>query len=274
MHIRDMATLYLETTNWKWESKIIKITAGNTCTVNDLLITIKKLELEPIRTLHIYVDSNILRYVIDLLIDEKYIFRAYIDGSYQYYKWLLPDIEDKVHPYATSTAGASSMILSPDELSVLLIYENSNWKFVTGSNDFRELSFDTAQREMFEEVGLHNDPDFIPKVIGVWNISGRFGGNINDVMTCYVFKAKMDFDIKMDEFELCDAQWFKISDLQPIIDLANNFDCDKNADGPINSHVITYNGQNFGYPYMLWLGNWVQKKYFSMNIVGNVNILV
>lgn len=273
-----MEKFNIEVINWKWESKILKITKGDSCTLNNLLSKITELEslvhdkIKHIRTLHIYVDENVLHEVIPLLINAKYIFRAYIDGFYQYYKWLLDNVEDKVHPYATSTAGASAMILSPDESSVLLIFENNNWKFVTGSNDFRELSFDTAKREMFEEVGLYPDPYFIPKVIGFWNISGRYGGKINDMMTCYVFSAMSNCEIKIDKFELSDAKWFKISDLEPIINLALSLNIEEIQE-PINNHVITYNGQNYGYPYILWLHNWLQKKYFDINVASNVNIL-
>ena len=273
-----MEKFNIEIINWKWESKILKITKGDSYTCDDLSSKITELELlvndkiNHIRTLHIHVDENILHQVIPLLIKTRYIFRAYIDGFYQYYKWLLDNVEDKVHPYATSTAGASAMILSPDELSVLLIFENNNWKFVTGSNSFKELSFDTAKREMFEEVGLVPDPDFIPKVIGFWNIGGRCGGEINDMMTSYVFRSMPNCEIKMDEFELCDAKWFKISDLEPIINLALSLNFEKIPE-PINNHVITYDGQNYGYPYMLWLHNWLKKKYFDINVVANINIL-
>ena len=268
-----MKIFNFEINDWKWQSIILRITTGSNHTHNDLIATIEELEKLSIRNLYIYVDENILKEVIQLLINKKYVFRAYVDNTYQYYKWLLPDIEDKVHPYATSTAGASAMILSPDELSILLIFENNNWKFVTGSNNFNELSFDTAKREMFEEVGLVNDADFIPKVIGFWNIAGQNGGNINDMMTCYVFRAMPNCHIKMDEFELIDAKWFKISDLKPIIDIAVGFKSFDVETGSLNNHIIIYKDQNYGYPYMLWINSWLQNKYYDNYIVGNVNIL-
>ena len=286
-----MEKFNFEVDDWKWWSKILRITAGSNHTRHDLIAAIDKLEKLSIRNLYIYVDENILKEVIQILIDKKYIFRAYVDNTYQYYKWLLAssrgtdgcaisalaNIEDKVHPYATSTAGVSAMILSPDELSVLLIFENNNWKFVSGSNNFKELSFDTAKREMFEEVGLINDDGFIPKIIGFWNIAD----NMNDMMTSYVLRAMPNCQIKMDEFELVDAKWFKISDLKPIIDIAVGFknspcgitDPHDNYIVPLNNHIIIYNDQNYGYPYMLWINNWLQKKYYDNCIVRNVNII-
>ena len=259
-----------EIIDWMWERKLVKIKAGNEYNLEKLFAMIGTLELLDIRTLHLHIEENILDKLLQTVIENKYLFRAYVDDSYQYYKWLLVNVEDKVHPYATSTAGATAVILSPDEKSILMIHEYDMWKCVTGSNDYRELSLETASREMLEEVGLVNDPDFVPKMIGLWNISGRFGGYINNVMTCYIFKSKT-LDAKPDEFEISLTKWFSLDELKPIIELAKT---KTNLSGqPFDRSYITYGGERFGYCYLLWINNWINNKCMECEISGNINII-
>ncbi|CAH6419609.1 Hypothetical protein KVN_LOCUS8 [uncultured virus] len=251
-------------------SKTIKIKNGNKCDINNLLEIVQNLENDKnLRTLHIYINENILKLFIDNIIKLDYKFRAYDNSYYQYYKWLLVDVEDKVHPYATSTSGCSVMILSPDESSVLFVHETNYWKFVTGSNNFKELTVNTAIREMFEEVGLNIDENFEIKVIGIWNIGGRSGGKINDNNTCYLVKSK-SLDFKIDEFEVEQAKWISIKELQNIIEIANQ---NIKSNDPANWSYVKYNNENYGYPYLLWIKNWLCKKWFENHIENNVNII-
>ncbi len=138
-----------------WFSKIIKITLGGNQHIDSLINTIDYLEQNgTLRTIHIHIHEDCLVNVFPIIKKLNYVFRAYDADSYQYYKWLLNCIEDKVHPYATSTAGATTMILSPDEQSVLFVYEMEMWKPVTGADHFRVLSLNTALRKAEEEVRI------------------------------------------------------------------------------------------------------------------------
>ena len=257
----------IQVMDYKWQSKILKITGGMNFDIKSLISFMNEFPLDSLKTLYLHVEEKILSDLINFIICQKFKFRAYVDGTYQYYKWLLEDIEDKVHPYATSTAGASCLILSPDEKSVLMVFENNNWKFVTGSNNYKELSIETAKREMFEEIGLENDPNFIPKVIGFWNINGRFAGNINDMMTCYVLKSTSFFP-KIDTFEIEKTKWIKISELSDIME-----NKEKISDGQLNTLLITKNSENYGYPYLQWLKNWIDEKFFEIHIMDNINLI-
>lgn len=265
-----MTNFDVDISNGIWDSKIVKIRAGTEYDLEKLFVTISFLERTSLRALHLYVEETILDRLLASIIENKYIFRAYVDGCYQYYKWLLDNIEDKVQPYATSTASAAAMILSPDEKSILMVHEYGIWKFVTGIVDYRELSLNTASREMFEEVGLVDDPYFDNKIIGLWNISGRYGGYINNVMTCYALKS-MCYETKPDEFEITMTKWFSLDELKPIIELA------KNKTGltgsPFDRSYITYGEEKFGYVYLLWINNWINNKYMVCDINGNMNII-
>ncbi|XWV26564.1 hypothetical protein QJ857_gp0503 [Tupanvirus soda lake] len=259
-----------EIIDWKWESKIIKIISDD-ITTDDFNLLVSDLENQNIHTIYIHINEKILDKFLWIILDRNYKFRSYDEGIYEYYKWTLKGIEDKVHPYATSTACASVMILSPDETSVLMVFENDMWKFVTGSNNFNELNLETAKREMFEEVGLEYDSRFEPKFIGMWNISGRNNGKINDVMTCYVIKAK-SFTLKLDDFEIVKAKWFKINDLIPITNMINN-NFNENTTEPINMMTIKHDKEKYGYPYFLWINNWLNNKYFDFVNYKNVNVI-
>jgi hypothetical protein len=109
----------------------------------------------------------------------------------------------------------------------------------------------------------------VPKVIGFWNIGGRCGGKINNVMTCYIVRAKT-MELKLDNFEVTEAKWFKISDLRNVIGMAIN------KENVLGKHIFwgyvtDPNGDKFGYPYLLWLQNYLNGKWFE-NHVGPDNI--
>lgn len=254
-----------------WFSKIIKIVSGTQKT-DEVLELIAKLEQDKtLRAIHIHVHEDCLFQILPS-IKSTCKFRAYENNLYQYYKWLLTDVEDKVPPYATSTSGATTMILSPDELSVLLVYEADMWKPVTGGDYYANTSYDTALREAVEEVGVDIDLSFEPKVIGFWNIGGRCGGKINNMMTGYIVKAK-SLDLKLDNFEITSAKWFKIEDLKHIMDMAKE---DENIVGKYVfwSAVMDTNGSKYGYPYMLWLDKYLSGHFLTVHKkTDNVNFI-
>ena len=259
-----------------WFSRIILVTPK--CqNIDNLVETINKLEQNgTLRTIHIHINEDCLANVFPVIKDLNYVFRAYDNNTYQYYKWLLDDIEDKVHPYATSTAGATTMILSPDEQSVLLVYEMDMYKPVTGADHFGDISLNTSLREAEEEVGIQIDYDFVPKVIGFWNIGGRCGGKINNVMTCYIIKAK-SLELKLDNFEITVAKWFKIEDLKEVINIAKNKE--QNKEKLFGKYIfwsscMDQDGKKFGYPYLLWLGNYLDGRWFENHVEkDNVNFI-
>lgn len=255
-----------------WFSKLIKITNGNT-NISEFLNIVDELEKDKtLRTIHIHIHEDCLIDVFPFIKKLNYVFRAYDNNSYQYYKWLLVDVEDKVHPFATSSAGATTIILSPDEQSVLFVYEMDMWKPVTGADYYGDISLNTALREADEEVGIKIDDSFEPKVIGFWNIGGRCGGKMNNVMTCYIIKAK-SLELNLDNFEITTAKWFKIDDLKNVIDMAKN---KENITGKYIfwSHVNDLNGEKFGYPYLLWINNYLNGHWFSNHLESeNVNFI-
>lgn len=256
-----------------WFSKLIKISSGDQH-IGSLINTINDLEKnENLRTIHIHIHEDCLVNIFPIIKKLNYVFRAHDNNLYQYYKWLLTDVEDKVHPFATSTAGATTMILSPDEQSVLFVYEMDMWKPVTGADHFNDTSLNTALREAEEEVGIEIDYNFEPLVIGFWNIGGRCGGKMNNVMTCYIVKAK-SLELKLDNFEVTVAKWFKIEDLKPFIKMA------KNKENIVGKHIFwSYvhdeNNEKFGYPYLLWLGNYLNGRWFNnhIDLLQNVNFI-
>lgn len=264
-----MSSFSFEITDAPWFSKLVRVVQGDS-RIEMLLDTLQKLEEEDLRTIHIHVHESCLHYLLPQLIKHNYVFRAYDNEFYQYYKWLLKDVEDKVHPYATSTMGATTMILSPDEQSVLFVHEKI-WKPVTGSTSFNELSLDTAIREAHEEVGVELDLGFEPKLIGLWNIGGRCGKKLNDTMYCYLVKAN-SLDLHLDEFEVNVAKWYKIDDLREVIEMAKNKE-NREGNYVFWSYIIDDKGEKFGYPYLLWLDNYLKGRWLNNHVEDNTNFI-
>ena len=274
---------YYHVTAHKWNSKIILLIPSNDQLATEAASTtplptspthitqvITTLETDSIRTLHVYVHESILPDYLPILIAQDYCFRRYHKHFYCYYKWLLATVPDKVHPYATSTAGASTMILDPTQRSTCLIHENDMWKFVTGSNDFNETSLQTALREMKEEVNLDPNPAFKPQLIGMWNIGGRTDDKINDVMVGYVVVAA-GTDVTLDPFEVGEFKWFELDDpvlcnaIAKAYQVINDGTCDV-------TYRLEVDGVGYCLPHLLWLGNWLSGKVMGSVGSGKMNV--
>lgn len=132
--------------------------------------------------------------------------------TFDFYKWNMPNIEDKIPEAASSVEGVAVIIISPDEKETLLVYEYEKWKFVTGSIKSGESNVETALREVKEEVGLEIDEAF-----GIWNCgtfqfpNAREWG-VNDNCFNFLVKAKSK-EYTVDGFEILKAKWYNIDEL-------------------------------------------------------------
>lgn len=254
----------------RWNSIILTIsTSGPLTSEGSLVSLIRSLEGSGIRTLHVYVEEQLLPDILPLLISIDYQFRRYHQGIYCYYRWLLLDVEDKVHPYATATAGASALILSPDEQEVLMIYEAGMWKFVTGAIDYNESALTTVIRETREEVGLYPDPLFAPVFVGMWNIAGRTDQRMNDFMFCFAIRATSTAVVP-DPFEINVYRWIRLDDHELVN--AIQYATQTVQDPHPTPKSIEHGGKPYCYPHLLWLANWLDGRGMTSHTYGNWTI--
>lgn len=212
--------------------------------------------------IHIYEHQTIH---LPEIIAMDYKFHHYDDTKkeYVYYKWNNPEMLDKVPKFATSIGGAAALILSQKQDKAFLVFEYGKFKCVTGSVECGELSVTTARREVFEETSIKLDPNFKPKVCGLWNISSARPGNINDTLICYAMCA-MSEDFKLDNTEVSDGRWFDISFLMSAYD---SLIVNKNwSSKDLSSNYIEYDGIKLSICAIIWLHNYVKGKTFDINI--------
>ena len=216
----------------------------------------------------LYVDEFCLALVLSWIHSEKLRFHRYLNKQYVYYFWNVPNVEDKVPEYATSIEGAGALILSPDEAQVLLVWEYGKWKAVTGAVKSGDLNLDTMLREVEEEVQVKLDHSFEPKYLGGWNFTKARMNKINDNFSCYVVRAASK-EFQVDEFEIHKAQWFDVSYLLSIINNSSNI----SGTDDLTSASLKADNTAFSYAGLIFLGNYVNKRYLSIRNLGNVNLI-
>ena len=134
-------------------------------------------------------------------------------GEFVYYKWFgPPGYKSMVHAYASSIQGTHSLVLSPDSTEVLLVWENGNWKMVTGAIDPGEDALSSAMRECHEEVNVVIDSEFSPLLVGGHQCSNARDRRVSDNVHVFVLRAKSKAFTE-DNIEIKQAKWFRIDAL-------------------------------------------------------------
>jgi hypothetical protein len=182
------------------------------------------------------------------------------------YGWsCLAHPKDNVAPYATSIGGVGTIILSPDEKEVLLIFEYGKFKVVTGRIESRESVCKVAIKETSEELNVLLDKSFTPICVGGWQI----GNDVNDNFWVVVVKAA-SCDFKPDGFEVKKADWFNIDYL-----LKNKPDAMKffeGQTGPINKASVFIDKTPFSFVSLEWINNWKEQRFLKIYQNDNVTI--
>lgn len=194
-----------------FDSKVVSFTKAID---SDIAITINALgeildELEKIHKLGaIFV--RVASALIPCVEKKGYTFHHFENGAYVFYKWNVPDVPDKVPAWATSMLGVSCLILSPDQKSVLMIYEYGKFKAVTGVLESGHLFGQTCFKEVEEETGINLDPEFGLHICGGGILSNAKLG-VTDAFLCFVAKAQ-NTEVVLDKFEIKSGvyQWFSI----------------------------------------------------------------
>ena len=134
-------------------------------------------------------------------------------GEFVYYKWPEGAAHgDRVPAYATSIEGVGAVLLSPDEQSVLLVWEYGCWKPPTGAVDLGEGMLHAVTREVYEEVGLAVDTSYAPRYLGGWHTNQSRDQRVNDNFAIFALKA-LPGTVAVDGSEIVEARWFRIEEL-------------------------------------------------------------
>lgn len=206
----------------RFDSVTIAIVAENKVTTRQLCLEILERTVAPKGAIYIEIPAKQLSRYLPTLNDFDIKFHHFQNNAYTYYIWKVKDesgnpIEDKVPVYATSIEGVGGLILSPDLMKVLLVWEYGKWKLVTGAMKAGESPVDTLRREMTEEVGL----EFTDNItrIGGWHISKARFDAVNDNFTAFVVQATSE-NFAVDGIEIKKAQWFNCDQLLFRIDVS------------------------------------------------------
>merc|ERR1712183_927867 len=130
--------------------------------------------------------------MISVVLGRSYKFHHYHGETDElvWYRWTREGMKDRVPAYATSIEGGGSLILSPDEKKVLLVFEYGRWGRVGGAVDPGESCLEAALRECHEETGIELDDSFQPLLgIGYQQPRSRDGA-VNDHFLLFIVRAK------------------------------------------------------------------------------------
>eukprot|EP00808_Paulinella_micropora_P012442 g81919.t1 len=163
-------------------------------------------------------DELIVQGVAALLKARGYRFYTHIaeTGELVYYRWQGKG-HDMVPHFATSIEGGGLVLLSQDESKVLVVMEHDRWTFPGGATGLNETTFETAEREAFEEAGVRLDQKAKVWLVGGWNVAGSRERVINDHYLIYIGKAASE-DIRVDGREIKEAKWIEVSQLLEALD--------------------------------------------------------
>lgn len=209
---------------------------------------IKEAESHKSGAVFLNVHQDVISHFFDSILKSGFQFHHHLNGIYTFYRWQKPNVEDKVPPFATSIGGVGVLLLSPDEQSVLMVYEYSKWKFVTGTVECNESILDAARREVKQEVGIMvaDDAIFAPRWIGGYHGYGIRDSLINDNFHVVALKSST-WDIQPDGEEIKQAKWMPISLFQQI---ASQYPHELQVDV---GGVIVHEQQVHGKRYVRWI---------------------
>lgn len=129
-------------------------------------------------------------------------------------KWLRPNSEDKVPPFATHQVGCAGFVLSDDN-EILLVREWSGppsnrtptkqWKLPGGLLDAGESFEEAACREVVEETGVQSE---FESVLAFWHRHGLVFGKSDFYFVCLLRPTSKEIDI--DPVEVSAAKWMPL----------------------------------------------------------------
>lgn len=129
-------------------------------------------------------------------------------------KWLRPNDEDKVPPFATHQVGCAGFVLN-DKNELLLVKEwtgpldnrtpTNSWKLPGGLLDAGETFEEAASREVWEETGIKCD---FESVLAFWHRHGLVFGKSDFYFVC-LMKPKTH-TINLDPNEISAATWMPL----------------------------------------------------------------
>lgn len=217
----------IKITEGKFESYTIEFTKGEeVSSVDQPAKTLSSEELKTKFLQHLKTVFEKAKYAVFVRVPECYLsllspvmqehgfYMHHIEEqTLVYATWRSKTVENKIPEYATSTEGVGALILSPDLLKVLLVFEYGKWKLVTGNVERKERILDALKREISEEVHVTLNDQWPPVYLGGWSQAAvePYRKVNNNFMVFAVQATSMDF--KVDNFEIKQAKWFSIDDL-------------------------------------------------------------
>jgi len=148
-------------------------------------------------------------------------------------KWLRPDNEDKIPPFATHQVGCAGFVLSDDN-EILVIREwtgslsnrtpSKQWKLPGGLLDAGESFAEGTCREVYEETGVTCE---FESLLSFWHRHGLTFGKSDFYFVC-LLRPKQSKEIDLDPVEVSAAKWMHLEEFM------------KTQDHPLIHHVLKH----------------------------------
>jgi len=161
--------------------------------------------------------------LIEKLTSEKYNYNFDLhhintkDQTIALKKWLRPEYEDKIPPYATHQVGCAGFVLS-EENEILLVKEwrgplgkrspSKQWKLPGGLLDAGESLEEASCREVMEETGVDTE---YQSTLTFWHRHNLTFGKSDFYFVC-LLKPLNKKEIKIDPVEISDAVWMPVEE--------------------------------------------------------------
>jgi len=125
-------------------------------------------------------------------------------------RWLRPELEDKVPPFATHQVGVAGFVLTPDNELLVMKEQGArkrNWKMAGGLLDPGETFGEAACREVLEETGVQCR---FRSVLAFWHRHGLQWGQSDLYVVCRLEPESRTLNI--DPEEVSDCRWIPVEE--------------------------------------------------------------
>jgi len=208
-------------------------------------------------TIHVYLREKFInRQLIQQLKSQRYKFHHFVEETQTFVYGKKtgppsgPDDEDRELVNATAREMVGVLLLSPDEKSVLLVWDMGKWGCLNGSLVTRESVIDGVRREVRSQLSMEVDKTYPSRVVGGWSKAAAKFDCINELLVCFVVKATgTSFDVD----EGMHVQWFLIDELMQLLDMVDSQFKQLGVEPKLDSAIECSPGHVFSHTALRWL---------------------
>eukprot|EP00301_Raphidiophrys_heterophryoidea_P004288 c11875_g1_i1.p1 GENE.c11875_g1_i1~~c11875_g1_i1.p1 ORF type:complete len:472 (-),score=142.94 c11875_g1_i1:455-1870(-) len=217
--------------------------------------------------IHVYLREKFInRQLVQQLKSQNYKFHHFVEDTqtFVYGKQAEGELSN-----ATAKEGVGALVISPDELHVLLVWEAGKWSFLAGNTVTRESVIDAAKREIRTQLSLELDKTFTARIVGGWTKAAAKFDCINEVFLCFVLKSATT---TLNLGEDTHARWFAIDDLMQLLDLVDAQFKQQGTEPKLDAAIEHPPGHVFSQTTLRWLRAFKAGSSWNTCVVAERNV--